>query len=559
MFSRVGLLAACGFGLSKAVVSLGYLSAMGSVERSVGYVTELWFMLASEVSSLLIAACVIALVAKGVVVRGSLAQWPALACALAGFLMGGLGLLSWMPHAASAIVLGVCYACASAGFSLTWLEKLSHCEPRDACTFMVAGLFIQVGAIALLSSASALLMVAVASLAAACSYVCYRALLYGEKGLCACGLRSVAKLHASCALEQEGGTCGGGKSARGEGLGALAGGARGAGSVRAFVRAFGNEYFCLFVLVSVVGILHTSVLGSSSEHIVGDVAMWVPVCAATCVAAGVALCALRSPDPTIVYRACLPLMLVLLSLMPFVGDALGPVAGVVMIACHDVVGMLFLFYIVTLAHKTSWQSYVLTAVYLGGSNLFLFVGLAIGMFLSSMSASFGISLLTLLAFAAMYPLGIGFVVAMRHSKEDAALGSASENVPEGMPAAAPQAAVSSSSSGAAASPQTGASALDSGHVQPSSAKEVQASAEQAAAEPDWEAELARFTKHYALTRRESEICSYLVRGRSAKHIAEALVISENTVWTHVKNVYGKTGVSGKDELINLFEREALGR
>ena len=68
--------------------------------------------------------------------------------------------------------------------------------------------------------------------------------------------------------------------------------------------------------------------------------------------------------------------------------------------------------------------------------------------------------------------------------------------------------------------------------------------------------MATFSKRYGLTRRESEICSYLVRGRSARHIAEELVISENTVWTHIKNVYAKTATSGKDSLIELFERQA---
>ena len=67
-----------------------------------------------------------------------------------------------------------------------------------------------------------------------------------------------------------------------------------------------------------------------------------------------------------------------------------------------------------------------------------------------------------------------------------------------------------------------------------------------------------FAERYGLTKRETEICSYLVRGRSAKRIAEELFISENTVWTHTKNVYAKTKVSGKDDLINLFECEALG-
>ena len=78
------------------------------------------------------------------------------------------------------------------------------------------------------------------------------------------------------------------------------------------------------------------------------------------------------------------------------------------------------------------------------------------------------------------------------------------------------------------------------------------------AEPDWRSELASFAQTYGLTPRETEICSYLVRGRSAKHIAEELVISENTVWSHVKNVYAKTGAAGKNALIELFEKSALG-
>ena len=43
-----------GFGLAKAATSLGYLSVMGSVGQSVGFVTELWFMFASEAASIIV-------------------------------------------------------------------------------------------------------------------------------------------------------------------------------------------------------------------------------------------------------------------------------------------------------------------------------------------------------------------------------------------------------------------------------------------------------------------------------------------------------------------------
>lgn len=44
-----------------------------------------------------------------------------------------------------------------------------------------------------------------------------------------------------------------------------------------------------------------------------------------------------------------------------------------------------------------------------------------------------------------------------------------------------------------------------------------------------------------LTRREREILGYLARGRSARYIAEDLVISENTVWAHVQAHHSKDG------------------
>ena len=56
-----------------------------------------------------------------------------------------------------------------------------------------------------------------------------------------------------------------------------------------------------------------------------------------------------------------------------------------------------------------------------------------------------------------------------------------------------------------------------------------------------------------LTPREHEILELLVRGRSKSHIAEAFFISENTVRGHVKHIYAKLGVHGKQELLDKVE------
>ena len=59
---------------------------------------------------------------------------------------------------------------------------------------------------------------------------------------------------------------------------------------------------------------------------------------------------------------------------------------------------------------------------------------------------------------------------------------------------------------------------------------------------------------YGLTRREREVLGYLAAGRSVKYIAETLVISENTAWTHTKRIYAKTETHGKQELMDLVEK-----
>ena len=276
-----------------------------------------------------------------------------------------------------------------------------------------------------------------------------------------------------------------------------------------------QAFLCLFVLVGVVGILHTTVLGSQSESIVGDVNMWMPLVAATAITALVAGLTMRHPDPTAVYKGCLPAMLAILSLLPFFGEALGGLAGLVMITCYDVCGMVFLLFIVDRARTLRMSSYVLSSVYLGGSGLFLVIGLSIGGVLGALSADYGLSLLTLLAFAAIYPLAIVLVVALRR-----------------------------------AHPQDASSAAAGEGGEGAAAEAVRAGLEERCA-----AVAARFD----LTPREREILGYLARGRTAKFIAEELVISENTAWAHIKRVYAKTGVHSKQELMSVVEQQGRSR
>ena len=65
-------------------------------------------------------------------------------------------------------------------------------------------------------------------------------------------------------------------------------------------------------------------------------------------------------------------------------------------------------------------------------------------------------------------------------------------------------------------------------------------------------DLASYSEKWGLTQRESDILAYLVAGRTKPWIAENLVISENTVGTHVRHIYQKAGVHGRQELLDCL-------
>ena len=56
-----------------------------------------------------------------------------------------------------------------------------------------------------------------------------------------------------------------------------------------------------------------------------------------------------------------------------------------------------------------------------------------------------------------------------------------------------------------------------------------------------------------LTSREIQIALMLARGRSAKHISSELVISENTVWTHIRHIYRKMEVANRQEFLSKLD------
>ena len=72
-----------------------------------------------------------------------------------------------------------------------------------------------------------------------------------------------------------------------------------------------------------------------------------------------------------------------------------------------------------------------------------------------------------------------------------------------------------------------------------------------------ERQCAQVVAQYGLSAREADVLVLLARGRDAAYVAEELVISKNTVRTHMKNIFAKTGVHSRQELIDLVETAEL--
>jgi DNA-binding CsgD family transcriptional regulator len=60
-----------------------------------------------------------------------------------------------------------------------------------------------------------------------------------------------------------------------------------------------------------------------------------------------------------------------------------------------------------------------------------------------------------------------------------------------------------------------------------------------------------FIEKYDLSDRQADVIEVLLRGKSDKEIAAFLDIAPNTVQTHLKNIYRKTGARGRFALMAL--------
>lgn len=95
-----------------------------------------------------------------------------------------------------------------------------------------------------------------------------------------------------------------------------------------------------------------------------------------------------------------------------------------------------------------------------------------------------------------------------------------------------------------------------GNVKDDDAAPVVVSVEMSEAEL-FEARCAAVEKHYQLSPREGEVLRYLAKGRNSAFIQEKLVISQNTVKSHIARVYRKLDIHSQQKLMDFVEQFPL--
>ncbi len=570
MTNRVigGIELALGFGLSRTVISSAYATSFGGgAEPSVGFVSSTGFALAANVLGVLWVLASIWLSLRGAsgARQGAddrttlghpllLVTYAASLVLALGFVLGATGALAVLPGPASFALRTVLYAVGSASLTLAWFVPFARmAEASLAVRCVIAGYLAQ------------------AALYLGMSF------LGGWAGFVAC----ILSLALSCALMGDALRRGTFSTASVDG-----GSDRTAAyrqrcrSLRSALIPLISSFTCVFILTIVVSLMHTSVIGNELEPVLGAVPMAEAHALATAIFVPVMALRRRVPDTTLVYRVLFPVMLVALSLLPFVSEALGTLSGLAMVVCYDIVGIAFVLLLVEVSQaRRDVPPAALIGVYQVGTEASVAVGLVLGLGINRLGAHASeASYVTILMLACIYLLSTVLMVLLRRRGSvlvaagpdgDAVLSDRSlrrtrggdgagappvDGAAVGEPAARDDAARAAWPDG-----EAGTSGLDgtadgvrvSAHPTPGEHAEQQSVREQVSARVEL------FAREKGLTPREAQVLVQLARGRSAPALAADLGITENTAWAHIKRIYMKLDVHGRQELIDLVEREVI--
>lgn len=253
----------------------------------------------------------------------------------------------------------------------------------------------------------------------------------------------------------------------------------------------------------------------------------------------------------VVFHTGLLLVLAGLLVVPFVGQAhaggavaLSHTSNTLLMAGAECFSMLVWAVIARRGSRRPERALVVLAGGRLAAAAGALVGLVVGTSARSLSAVSPLAPDAVAVFLAFVLVAYCLIGLRSFSFEESVEGEAHEPEGEAVPERA-DAAVPAEAPGAVSAPAPAQSALAPA---PSPALDPAAAVER---------RCERLASLRGLTSREAEVLKLMACGRSGSYIAECLVISPNTVKTHVKHIYAKLDAHSQQDVVDLvFETEA---
>lgn len=512
-----------GYASFKAANSSIYLSRFAQAPESFIFMTDPSFNIMSALATVLCAALVMALCARGLLGRFSMPVLPAVAILLCGMAATAADEAA-LPFDGGALGFSVtAFAVGSIMLKMAWIELFACETPRRAIV-----------EIACASIASARLQYLLSAVEASVA-VAFIVVLLAASAMLLVALRRDAR--AACESEplparfQEGST----RDAR----------------RRAFAE-ISDALLALCVLEAAIGLINSFMLAASMTFAgaasVPSVAMAIAAglfCFATFIMR-------RLPAASATFRMAFPILAAMVAFVPFASEGYSRLFSTVLLVGYDFVALLLLYQVAYASHKFGVSSYALMALFSGCTKLCLLIALIAGGLLGGHETEGAPSTVRFLVLSCgvIYLLAIALIVLSRDRKKrsrkqgDANASAKASNGRDDTDDAAFREADAADATDGNAQEEVGAA------ESPRKAND----ANEADEEPDpFDATCRKLAKQCALTRREAEVLGHLARGRTNTRIAEDLCISPATVRGHIRHIYTKLDVHDRQELIDLFQ------
>lgn len=525
-----------GFGLFRGVNSNLYLSAFASVEVPFLFVPDLFFNVVVACSVIVCALAIVVMVIRGRLKPLSMPYLLPVVLMVAGNVCALLGAFRELPSDLALLLPGLLFGVSSTMLSLVWIEVFACQRPTAIVKQIALGMLVSVVTSSTLTALESRIQMLVACVLLAVMAAC---IAYVRRVMKAAVQESTA-VESSVPIGLLSA-----KTASGE---PPAGRVRpssvfrvpsalnpaGNGSYRDALLELGDSLIAFCVLEAVIGLLNSFMLagsigfaGSSTVSVSGMLIGIVSFCVVVFVAQ-------RIPKASTVFRVVMPIIASLLVFLPFLGEGYNLFFSTVLLGSYYFIALLVTYVVAEVAYEHNVSSYVLMATVRAIPRFCLAIALVGGFAIGSAPEGLlgeGSSTMRYLAIivAVIYVSSLAVVLVSRDRRRKRKMQEPAED----------GAGDSSREEAVVGAGSTGGEASSSGDD-----------------DRAFDRRCERIAQRNALTERESEILGYLARGRTNVYIAGMLFVSENTVRSHVRNIYAKLDVHTRQELIDLVEAEA---